>query len=234
MFMCLRVHVFMCLCSYAFALTRKHINTLTLVFFFSSCNQQSNQIPVLGSLDTAAIAMDTVMQKGFESSYEFHKTLTVHEKLVYDVVGYGGPSSNGEYAILRRGADNKADTIMKGKREGIIVDAVITDVYDDENEKVGDQVYLIIQQTGRESHGNVIGKYLDGARIEFNQEFPESFDTLQYRGRDTFYFTARKLYREFPLYKNADENCCPTNGKMKISYTLIYSDLQIEKMERLR
>lgn len=141
MFMCLRVQVFMCLCSYAFALTRKHINTLTLVFFLSSCNQQSNQIPVVGSLDTLAIAMDTVMQKGFESSYEFHKTLTVHEKLVYDIVGYGGSASNGEYAILRRGADNKADTVMKGKRDGIIGDAFLAD----SNKNQLEEVYVLIQ-----------------------------------------------------------------------------------------
>jgi hypothetical protein len=63
------------------------------------------------------------MQKGFESSYEFHKTLTVNEKLVFDVVAYGGPASKGEFAILRRGADNKSDTVMKEIRDGVIADA---------------------------------------------------------------------------------------------------------------
>ncbi len=91
--------------------------------------------------------MDTVMQKGFESSYEFHKTLTVHEKLVYDVVGYGGSSSNGEYAILRRGADNKADTVMKGKREGVIADAFIAD----SNKNKREEIYVVIQNPAQMS-----------------------------------------------------------------------------------
>ena len=108
---------------------------------FTSCNQNQNQIPVVGSLDSSAIAIDTVMQKGFESSYEFHKTLTVHEKLVYDVVGYGGSSSQGEYAILRRGADNKTDTIMKGKRDGIIADAFLAD----SNKNRREEIYVVIQ-----------------------------------------------------------------------------------------
>src|SRR4051812_10810646 len=86
----------------------------------SSCQTNSNKIPVVGDLDSSAIATDTIMQKGFESSYEFHKTLTVNPNLVYDVVGYGGSAAKGEYAILRRGADNKADTVQKGQREGII------------------------------------------------------------------------------------------------------------------
>lgn len=119
-------------------------NFLFLVFcflFLVSCQSNQNQIPVVGSLDSSAIAIDTLMQKGFESSYEFHKTLIVHEKLVYDVVGYGGSASNGEYAILRRGADNKADTVMKGKREGIIADAFLAD----SNKNKREEIYLVIQ-----------------------------------------------------------------------------------------
>ena len=118
---------------------------VSLVFcslFFVSCRHRSDNIPVLGDLDSSAIAIDTVMQKGFESSYEFHKTLTVNERLVYDVVGYGGSSSDGEFAILRRGADNKADTVMKGKREGIIADAFLAD----SNKNQREEVYLVIQK----------------------------------------------------------------------------------------
>jgi hypothetical protein len=110
---------------------------------FSSCNQNQNQsnIPVVGTLDSVAIAQDTSMQKGFESSYEFHKTLIVNENLVYDVVGYGGSASTGEYAILRRGVDNKTDTVSKGRRDGIIADAFIAD----SNKNQKEEVYVVIQ-----------------------------------------------------------------------------------------
>ena len=81
----------------------------------------------MGNLDSSAIALDTTMQKGIESSYEYSKTLTVNEKLVYDVRAFGGPGSQGEFAILRRGADNKSDTVVKEKRDGIIADAFLND-----------------------------------------------------------------------------------------------------------
>ena len=119
-------------------------NFLFLVFcflFLVSCQQNKNQIPIVGSLDSSAIAIDTVMQKGFEASYEYSKTLTVNEKLVYDVRAYGGPASQGEFAILRRGADNKTDTIVREKRDGIIVDAFLAD----SNKNKVMEVYVVIQ-----------------------------------------------------------------------------------------
>ena len=125
-------------------------NFLFLVSCFSflvSCQGNQNQIPVVGSLDSSAIAIDTIMQKEFESSYEFHKTLTVHEKLVYDVVGYGGSASAGEYAILRRGADNKADTVMKGARDGIIAEAFVAD----SNQNKREEIYVVIQNPSNTS-----------------------------------------------------------------------------------
>jgi len=115
--------------------------------FLVSCQSNQNKIPVVGHLDSAAIAIDTIMQKGFESSYEFHKTLTVTEKLVYDVVGYGGSASSGEYAILRRGAQNKTDTVMKGKRDGIIADAFLAD----SNNNRLEEVYIVIQNPSNSS-----------------------------------------------------------------------------------
>ena len=117
-----------------------------------SCQNNQNQIPVVGSFDSSAIALDTVMQKGFESSYEFHKTLTVNEKLVFDVVAYGGPASKGEFAILRRGADNKTDTVVKEKRNGIIADAFLAD----SNKNKVMEVYVLVQNPLHESEKKLL------------------------------------------------------------------------------
>jgi len=114
---------------------------VSCIFFLVSCQTNQNQIPVVGSLDSSAIALDTNMQKGFESSYEFHKTLPVNEKLVYDVVGYSGSASKGEFAILKRGADNKTDTVMKGNREGIIAETFLAD----SNKNQKPEVYIVVQ-----------------------------------------------------------------------------------------
>jgi hypothetical protein len=99
-----------------------HLLICSLLF---SCNQSNTTTAQFGTIDSLAIAADTAMQLGFESSYEYHKTLAASDTLVYDVVGYGGTASKGELAILRRGADNKADTVFKQTREGMISDVVL-------------------------------------------------------------------------------------------------------------
>src|ERR1043165_674408 len=134
--------------------TRLFVLCLVSCILCLSCQSNTDKTPVVGSLDTLGIALDTNMQKGFESSYEFHKTLVVSEKLVYDVVAYGGPVSGGEYAILRRGADNKADTVQKGKRSGAITDAFLAD----SNKNNRPEIYIVIQSPAGNT-GKQIKKY---------------------------------------------------------------------------
>ncbi len=114
-----------------------------VIFLVSGCIQNTNQQDTAGTIDTAAIAADTAMQIGFESSYEYHKSITIYDTLVYDVVGYGGPASSGEFAVMRRGADNKSDTIAKEKREGIISDAILKE----------NQIQITVQKPGDSING---------------------------------------------------------------------------------
>jgi hypothetical protein len=107
----------------------------------TACTSNKDKTPVLGHLDTLAVAMDTAMQLGLESSYEFHKTLTVSDTLVYDVIAFGGPASKGELAILRRGATNKTDTVFKDIREGIIAETWLAD----SNNNKQPEVYIVVK-----------------------------------------------------------------------------------------
>ncbi|HLP49499.1 MAG TPA: hypothetical protein VK154_01380 [Chitinophagales bacterium] len=117
---------------------------LSVIFGLSACTSNKDKTPVLGNFDSLAIAMDTTLQLGLESSYEFHKTLNVNDTLVYDVVGYGGSAAKGEYAILRRGADNKTDTVQKGVREGYIAETFLAD----SNRNGAQEIYVIVKAAG--------------------------------------------------------------------------------------
>jgi hypothetical protein len=35
-----------------------------------------------------------------------------------------------------------------------------------------------------------------------------------------FMYHDNKLYREFPVYKKGDANCCPSGGRAKVTYTI--------------
>ena len=124
----------------------KKITAIVIIFslLLNSCtqNKPASQIPVVGeAVDSAAIALDTIQQKSIESSYEYAQSVVVNPKLVYDIRGYGGPSSHGDFAILRRGADNKADTVAKGERKGIIVNAFKGDL----NINGREEIYIVMR-----------------------------------------------------------------------------------------
>jgi hypothetical protein len=143
--------------------------SLTMTFFlislivsivFSSCNPNKSKdkaIEVFENVDSTTIASDTITEKAIESSYEYAKSLPVSEKLVFDVRGYGGPASHGEYAILRRGADNKPDTVAHGERDGVIANSFTADL----NKNGNPEVYIDIQAANGSNTGRIIGYEFD-------------------------------------------------------------------------
>ncbi|MCS6935825.1 MAG: hypothetical protein NZM35_11870 [Chitinophagales bacterium] len=115
---------------------------------FHSCKAPDKGPPVLGSIDTAAIAADTAMQLAMENSYEFSQTLVAGTELVYDVVAWGTPRS-GRIAFIRRGGDNRPDTLLSEGRLGTVRQIFITDLDADKQPEViaftsvADSLYVI-------------------------------------------------------------------------------------------
>lgn len=127
----------------------------------TACNQNkpTAQIPIVGeAVDSSAIAGDTLQQKSIEQSYEYAQTVVVNPKLVYDVRAYGGPASHGQYCILRRGADNKSDTVVMAERVGTIVNAFTADL----NRNGKEEIYIVLRKTDRFTPSYV-------AAFEFNE-----------------------------------------------------------------
>ena len=121
----------------------------------TACTQHtpSDKTPVVGeAVDSVAIANDTVQQENIEGSYEYAQTIIVSPKLAYDVRGYGGPTSRGQYCILRRGIDNKADTVVQGERIGIIINAFTADL----NKNGQEEIYVVTRKTGKGEASNVV------------------------------------------------------------------------------
>jgi hypothetical protein len=104
------------------------------------------------AIDSEAIAKDTINQKNIESSYEYAHTLIVSPWLAYDVRAYG-PPSHGHYCIIRRGANNKPDTVVQGERFGIIVNTFTADL--DRNWE--EEVYIVTRRTAKGSPSYITG-----------------------------------------------------------------------------
>lgn len=115
----------------------KLLYILAVSLFLSACNNgTTNKTPVYGEIDSNAIAADTIVQKAIESSYEFHKTLVVNPKLVYDVIGIGKSKARGEYMVIKRFNENDRDTLIRRERTGPIVNTFVADIDGNKNNEI--------------------------------------------------------------------------------------------------
>ena len=201
---------------------------ITLATLYSCHQKEGTQVMQVGSFDSTAIATDTEMQQTMEGSYEYSKSVTVSPKLVYDVIAYGGPASRGEYAIIRRGADNKPDTVAHGRRKGIFKDAFTADL----NNNCDPEIYIAEQSADKGKYGNIIGWEFDkegkGAPLRFEHVFAKKTDV--YRGGDSICpgkYTDGKdaVFVTFPAYRSTDVAGHPTAGTIKIIYMLADGEL---------
>lgn len=180
-----------------------------------SCNPNNNNSqPEFGTIDSKAIAADTTMQLAMESSYEFHKTLTINNSEVIDVVAWGAPMQ-GEYALMHRNAAG-SDTIAKTPRKGRIKECWLTDL----NANGKAEIIAIAQAPGADSFSDIIGYEIDdkapATPLQFNIQLLKKY-VNEYRGNDTMYYSPQTetVYHEFPLTV-ADT----TAGRMFIQYKL--------------
>ncbi len=209
---------------------KKQVALILIVsVILSACNGGSNKnsIPETGSIDSTAIAQDTSMQTAIESSYEYHKTLNASEKLVYDIIAYGGSATKGQYAIIRRGFDNKPDTIAQGERKGIIVNTFLADL----NKNSDEDIYIILQSADSNKNHGVIVYEIDklGRADPLSSPISLNCDSNNgYKGMDSIYIDGKFLIWKYPqFYKNE------LNGWMNNKYVLHknnFSELQDHDM----
>jgi len=91
-----------------------------------------------------------------------------------------------------------------------------------------DEVFIITQSTGSGSYATIYGfssnKDKSVSKIiipEISQsDLAEGSVFYGYQGHDSIYVSKKKLYRKFPVYKEGDENCCPSGGHQTIQYVL--------------
>ena len=200
---------------------------ISLVLTACNQNKPSVQIPVVGdTVDAAAIAQDTFQQKSLESSYEYAQTVIVNPKLVYDIRAYGGPASHGAFAILRRGSDNKPDTVVLAERFGFIANAFTADL----NNNGKEEIYIITQSADATRSENIIAFEFDGygKSTAINVHF-EADKTWNYQGRDSVFIDNKMIGRLFPF---SDKNSRPI-GWMRIKYRLNNNELARVSAEAL-
>ena len=202
-----------------------------ITIFLSACtsNQPKDNRPFVGDLDSTLIAADTVMQLGLEQSYEFNKTLTVNQNLVYDVIAWGTPSK-GLICFVYRDEKGVLDSVLETQRLGIVKDCWISDL----NGNGDVEVMAVLQNNDNKKLQSLTAVEVDAKRntkdIKFEVQLPKEVIS-KYQGNDAIIYVAKDkaLYHEFPLMDSAT-----ITGKGKIKYVLKGNKFEAVKFEETK
>jgi hypothetical protein len=198
---------------------------------FLSCKQSKpeDKIVVVGeNIDSAAIATDTTQQIAIDNSYEFFKSIPVSGNLVYDVIAYGGPRSEGEYAIIRRNTAG-TDTVAHNVRYGTIADVYVADL----NKNNLPELYVIFQSADSLKKETPAVYEMDNYGKSINIKttgYNKAEKAENYRGHDSIYIQNEALVRQFPVYNKSGNATCI----IKARYSIVKNELLLTNTEAVK
>ncbi|HEX8426074.1 PliI family lysozyme inhibitor of I-type lysozyme [Hymenobacter sp.] len=101
--------------------------------------------------------------------------------------------------------------------EGTVEDAVATNLNNDDSP----ELLVFITDAGSGSYGQLMG-YEFGNQGRRTLSLPDLSGAAAkgYQGHDTFRVEGQQVVRSFPVYLDADPNCCPSGGQRLVQYKL--------------
>ncbi|WP_022822900.1 hypothetical protein [Hymenobacter norwichensis] len=101
--------------------------------------------------------------------------------------------------------------------EGTVSDAVTTNLNDDKFP----ELLVFVTDAGSGSYGQLIGyEFLNQGRRTLTLPELSGPAAQGYQGHDTFKVEGQQVVRSFPIYLDADPNCCPSGGQRIVHYKL--------------
>jgi hypothetical protein len=198
---------------------KKSILAFALLILLGSCEKKPSDKPEVEEpkTETKAIVKSPERIKTVSEEYKTKtgKSFIVSEKK---------PSpSISEISIITDGFTEVNDTLRLEESDPISK-VSITDL----NKDGFDEIFIITESAGSGSYGTIYGfssnkdKSVSEIIIpEISQsDLAEGSVFFGYQGHDSIYISKKKLYRKFPIYKEGDENCCPSGGYQTIQYVL--------------
>ncbi|MBG8553649.1 hypothetical protein [Hymenobacter guriensis] len=102
--------------------------------------------------------------------------------------------------------------------DGSVADAVVTNLNDDKYP----ELLVFVSDAGTGSYGQLVGyEFMNQGRRAITLPALAGAAAAGYQGHDDFRVEGQELLRTFPVYSEADANCCPSSGKRTIRYQLL-------------
>ena len=171
-----------------------------------------------------------VVQTKLPQPFRFHKAIEVKPGLTFDVLSWGrGSQYAGAYMILRSDSTKASYKSINNELEGEIKDVWNMDMDSDGNPEI------FIHAAGLEEE-NYLKMYVyefSGGGSQQQLRFPDltSSTKKQYRGKDSIYVKDGELFREIPLFEEADTAGVNAIGKKLLQYTLRGNNFNVKEIK---
>jgi hypothetical protein len=101
--------------------------------------------------------------------------------------------------------------------EGTVSDAVATNLNNDKFP----ELLVFVTDAGSGSYGQLLGyEFLNQGSRTLSLPELNGPAAQGYQGHDTFKVEGQQVVRSFPIYLDADSNCCPSGGQRVVHYKL--------------
>jgi hypothetical protein len=202
----------------------KHLIFILLtILFLNSCAPDKKPVKqdLIPFLQQKEKKLETPIKNSSATSIKTRtdKTFVVNEERI--------SASLNKTSIETNGFTEKNDIFRLGETDPIY-DIIISDL-----DKNGfDELFIITRSVGTGSYGTIYGFSSNKDRSVSSIIIPEisQSDLAEdaifngYMGHDSIYVSNYRLFRKFPVYKDGDENCCPTGGDRTIQYKLKHGE----------
>jgi len=196
----------------------------SLLTALASCN--NNEAPKQATAPAVA-------QPKLPQPFRFHKAIEVKPGLTFDVLSWGrGAKYVGAYMILR---SDSAKAVYKSTTDEL--DGEIKDVWNMDIDSDGNpEIFIQVQGGDKDAD-----QYLTMHIYEFTEggsqqklRFPDltSATKKSYRGKDSVYVKDGDLFREFPLYEEADTAGVNPTGKKMLQYILRGNNFSVKEIKQ--
>ena len=198
---------------------KKSVLTLIFIILLSACVKKPSDKPEVDEPkeETKAIKVSSVDRETITKEF---KTKTGKSFIVSEEKP---GASISKVSIETKGFGEVNEKLLLEESDPIS-EISITDL----NKDGFDEIFIITKSAGSGSYATIYGFSSNKDKSVTSIIVPEisQSDLAEgaifngYMGHDSIYVSKNKLFRKFPIYKEGDENCCPSGGVRKIQYVL--------------
>ena len=167
--------------------------------FFCSCSQNASTA-TFGELDSSAVAMDTIMQRKFETSYEYQQDLAIDERK-YEVksTSYIKDGKQVNKCLVIFVTKENRDTIYNQTEPASIYKTELADLNNDGKK---DEVVAYYNKNKTDKAIQIFS-----FQLNINEIYsPKMTTEKMYRGFDSFYVEENFLVHYFPLFESLKDS----------------------------